>query len=374
MPTTTPRRTWVEIDPSALRHNAEISRDLARGAAVMAVVKADGYGHGLTEVTRALAPAVEAFGVATLREALAVRQIVAPGTEVMLLGALLPDEREPALRADLSVTVSGTEEARAYSDLAKGIGSKARIHLAIDTGMGRLGFMENEFAAALPLLSALPGIEIEGLATHFPSADEDPEFTRGQIARFTALRDAAGIAFRWSHLCNSAGVLGFGAAGGNLVRPGLMLYGAPPSGEQKSDLRPALAWRARITLVRDLPAGTGVSYGRSFVTAAPTKVATLAVGYGDGYPRHLSGNDAEVLVGGRRCPLLGRVTMDQIMVDVSNTEPPSPGDTATLIGTAPGHEDAITASELADRSGTIPWEIFTGIAPRVARVVIPDDS
>jgi alanine racemase len=374
MPTPLPRRTWVEIDPSALRHNAKIARDFADGAAVMAVVKADGYGHGLAEVTHALAPVVDAFGVATLREALAVRQIVGSGTDVMLLGALLPDERESALRSNLSVTVSGTDEARAYSELATKIGAKARVHLAIDTGMGRVGFIENEFAAAVPLLSTLPGIEIEGLATHFPSADEDPEFTRGQITRFAALRDSASTTFRWTHLCNSAGVLGFGAAGGNLIRPGLMLYGVAPSPDQKADLKPALAWRARITLVRDLPAGSGISYGRRFVTADPTRVATLAVGYGDGYPRHLSGNDAEVLIGGRRCPLLGRVTMDQIMVDVSEGKPPLPGDTATLIGTTPGHGDAITASELANRSGTIPWEIFTGIAPRVAREVIPDNS
>lgn len=375
MPTPLPMRTWVEIDPAALAHNARSARTAAGGAQVMAVVKADGYGHGLATATRALAPEVEAFGVATLDEALAVRAVVGTDTPVLTFGALLPDEREPALRANVSVTVSALEEARAYAELATRIGIKTRAHLAVDTGMGRVGFLADQLTAAAAELKCLPGLEIEGLATHFPSADEDPEFTRDQITRFVALRQATGIAPRWTHLANSAGVQGFGAAGGNMIRPGLMLYGVAAQTNAEAALRPALEWKARVTLVRDLPTGASVSYGRRFVATAPTRVATLAVGYGDGYPRHLSGNGAEIVIGGRRCPLLGRVTMDQIMVDVGACpRPPSPGDTATLIGGAGGQGHAITVAELATRAGTIPWEILTGITPRVARVPIPSDS
>lgn len=369
MPDSLPRRTWVEVDPEALRHNARAARALAGGAAVMAVVKADGYGHGLAEVTRALAGEVEAFGVATLGEALEVRGIAGPGVPVMVLGALLPDEREPALRAGLSVAVSGLDEAEAFSEIALDLGTAARAHLVIDTGMGRIGFLEPDFAAEGAGIAALPGLELEGIATHFPSADEDPAFTEAQIERFAASCAAEGLTTRWQHLSNSAGILGFGAAGGNLVRPGLMLYGVSPLPGAGADLLPAHRWCARVTQVRELPPGAGVSYGRTFVTSHPTRVATVAVGYGDGYPRHLSGTGADVLVAGVRCPLLGRVTMDQIMVDVGELpRPPVPGDAVTLLG-ADG-DGAITAAELAEKAGTIPWEILTGIAPRVRRVVV----
>ena len=362
-----PKRTWAEIDPSALAHNAGVARAMSDGAAVMAVVKADGYGHGLNEATRALLSEVDAFGVATLREALEVREITGPEVPVMVLGALLPDERETALRADLSVTISSLDEAIAYSELADELGTKARAHLVLDTGMGRVGFLEPDFAAEGAALAALGGLELEGVATHFPSADEDPVFTEAQIERFAATCATEGITTRWKHLSNSAGILAFGAAGGDLVRPGLMLYGVSPLPEHADKLRPALAWRVRITQVRDLPAGAGVSYGRRFVTEHPTRVATLAVGYGDGYPRHLSGSGAAVLIAGQRCPILGRVTMDQIMVDTNALDlAPAPGDIATLLG-ADG-EELITAAELAEQAGTIPWEILTGIMPRVKRV------
>ncbi len=375
MPPPNPRRNWIEVDPDALVHNARAARAAAGGAAVMAVVKADGYGHGLREVTRALAPEVEAFGVATLAEALAVREAVAPGAMVMVLGALLPDEREPALRAGIQVTVSSRDEAEAYNALALESGTPAPVHLVVDTGMGRIGFLEGDFAGAAREVAELPGLEVVGMATHFPSADGDAEFTAGQIGRFAALCADTGLEPRWKHLANSAGVLGFGAAGGNMVRPGLMLYGAQPAGDGPGGLRPALRWRARITQVRLLPAGSGVSYGRRFVATGPTRVATVAVGYGDGYPRHLSGSGAEVSVSGRRCPLLGNVTMDQIMVDVGACDPPpAPGDIATLVGASGGDAPAITVEELARRAGTIPWEILTGIGPRVARSTISADS
>ncbi len=368
-------RTWVEIKPAALIDNVNLARSASGNAAVMAVVKADAYGHGLTGIASELSPQVEAFGVATLAEALTVRKAVGETPMVMVLGALLADERESALLAGLHVTVSSLDEARAYSDLAVALDSYFAIHPIADTGMGRLGFLEDEFTSAATQISSMPGLAIEGFATHFPSADENPEFTEKQITRFLELCRQTGLTPPWIHLANSAGILGFGKAGGNMVRPGLMLYGIPPVPGHKNagKLKPALEWKARITQVRNLPAGSGISYGQTFVTAKATRIATVAVGYGDGYPRRLSGSATEIFIAGQRCPLLGRVTMDMIMADVSLLETaPSPGDTATLIGGNNGNP--ITVTELAEKAGLIPWEILTGIAPRVARVMIPADN
>jgi alanine racemase len=364
-------RTWVEINSAALIGNVTLARNASGNAAVMAVVKADAYGHGLTGVTSKLCSEVEAFGVATLAEALSVRKAVGETPMIMVLGALLADERESALLAGLHVIVSSLDEARAYSNLAVALDAALPIHLIADTGMGRLGFLEDEFTSAAAQISSMPGLTIGGFATHFPSADENPEFTENQITRFLELCRQTGLTPPWIHLANSAGILGFGKAGGNMVRPGLMLYGIPPVPGHKytGKLKPALKWKARITQVRNLPAGSGISYGQTFVTAHTTRVATVAVGYGDGYPRRLSGCAAEILIAGQRCPLLGRVTMDMIMADVSHLEPGiSPGDTATLIGGNNGNP--ITVTELAEKAGLIPWEILTGIAPRVARVMI----
>lgn len=376
-----PGRTWVEIDGTALIGNVSVARDAAEQAAVMAVVKADAYGHGITGVAGRIRQEVDAFGVATLAEALTVREAVGKTPMVMVLGALLAEEREPALLSGLHVTVSSTDEARQYSELAVALDSTCAIHLVADTGMGRLGFLGWEFtAAAATQIAAMPNLSIEGFATHFPSADEDQKFTENQIRRFLELCRQTGLTPPWIHLANSAGILGFGKAGGNMVRPGLMLYGIPPvaGNTYAGRLNPALVWKSRITQIRNLPPGSGISYGQTFVTARETRIATIAAGYGDGYPRSLSGVAAEVIIAGRRCPLLGRVTMDMIMADVSHLEAvPAPGDTATLIGgdDAPINvvelaDAPITVAELAEKSGLIPWEILTGISPRVSRVMM----
>ena len=370
MPQKKPGRTWVEIDGTALIGNVTVARDAAGQAAVMAVVKADAYGHGITGVAGRIRQEVDAFGVATLAEALTVREAVGKTPMVMVLGALLAEEREPALLSGLHVTVSSTDEARQYSELAVALDSTCAIHLVADTGMGRLGFLGWEFTTAATQIAAMPNLSIEGFATHFPSADEDQKFTENQIGRFLELCRQTGLTPPWIHLANSAGILGFGKAGGNMVRPGLMLYGIPPvaGNTYAGRLNPALVWKSRITQIRNLPPGSGISYGQTFVTARETRIATIAAGYGDGYPRSLSGVAAEVIIAGRRCPLLGRITMDMIMADVSHLEAiPAPGDTVTLIG---GGDAPITVAELAEKAGLIPWEILTGISPRVSRVMM----
>ncbi len=391
--TAAPSRCWAEIDLAALRHNVEVARRRnGSAAALMAVVKADAYGHGMVPVARelALGSGIRLFGVASLAEARRLQAELPadllPGVTVSLLSPALPDEREEILRRRVVPWLSTAEETAAYAAAAERIRDGATpaepfdVEIEVDTGMGRSGVLERDFPKLRELVETLPALRLRGVVTHLPVPDEETAFTREQLGRFVELLVAGPplLAGGRLHAQNSAGLLGYPLAGGcNVVRPGLMLYGASPLPDFQKDLRPVLTLKTRVTLVRELPQGWGVSYGRTFIAPQPIRVATLAAGYGDGYPRHLSGTGADVLVRGRRCPLLGRVTMDQIMVDVSALETASgsavaPGEEAVLLGRQRGADDTdadaeILAGELAALSGTIPWEIFTGLTSRVAR-------
>lgn len=368
MAMTAARRCWAEIDLDALRANAAVAlASVGPGCRLIAVVKADAYGHGMVPVARALVPVARLFGVANLGEALKLRAAL-PDPGIFILGAALPDERERIVQEGFEATLSTLEEAVAYGAVAERLGRVARVHFVVDTGMGRMGFAEAGAAAMARRVEAVRGVAVVAVATHLPVADEDEAFTGDQLARFGAVATVIGAPP--THALNSAGIIRFGAAAGGMVRAGLMLYGSSPLPEFQGRLRPVMAWKTRITLVREIAAGGGVSYGRTFIAPAPLRVATLAVGYADGYSRHLSNRGAAVLVGGRRCPVLGRVTMDQIMVDVTAVPGAGPGDEAVLIGRQGGEE--ILAGELAARAGTIAWEIFTGIKARVERVYSGD--
>ena len=362
-------RTWAEIDPAALRHNAAAVRaQVGARVQLMAVVKANAYGHGTGPVVRALAGRVEMFGVANVREAVEVREQAADAS-VFILGPALPEERAEIVARRFVPALSSVEEARAYAALAGA--EPLAVHLNIDTGMGRTGVWESEAVAAAREILALRGVRITGLASHLPVADEDDAFTREQLARFHAtvaeLR-ALGLAQAVVHVENSAGLIGFPAQAGDMVRAGLMLYGSAPRPEFQPRLRAVMTWKTRITLLRTAPADHGISYGRTFTTTQPTRLATLAVGYADGYQRHLSGRGAEVLIRGVRCLVLGRVTMDQIIADVTALPALEIGEEVVLIGRQGSEE--ILAAELATKAGTIAWEIFTGIGPRVERVYL----
>ncbi|MEM9237602.1 MAG: alanine racemase [Verrucomicrobiota bacterium] len=357
-----PPRAWAEIDLAALRHNLGVARE-ASGCRVMAVVKAGAYGHGLEEVASALAAEnIAFFGVANVGEA---RRIAATGvsTRIYLLGATWSEERAEVVEHDWTPCISSLDEARHFSELAVDADKQLKVHLAVDTGMGRGGFVPEGLEKVLAELETLPGIEVEGLGSHLPSADEDDAFTREQFDRFRKCATVLGGAerFKWIHLSNSAGLLGYDNSPCNLVRPGLMLYGISPLLEFQKRLRNVMTLKSRITLVRTLPAGHGVSYGREFVTSRETRVATVGIGYGDGYPRHLSGNGAEVVIDDRRFPVLGRVTMDQVMIDASDADI-QVGDEVELFG------PNLRVDELAKKAGTIAWEVLTGITPRVLRV------
>lgn len=361
-----PHRTWAEIDTAALRHNVAVVRaQVGERVRIMAVVKADAYGHGVGIVVPALAEFVDTFGVANVAEARAMREL-AEAHPIFILGPALPEERAEIVERRFLPFVSDLEEARAYAALA---GSEPLdVHLKLDTGMGRIGIWQDEALETVRAIRALEGIRIAGLASHLPVADEDAAFTRAQLEHFETLvaqLRADGLTSPVIHVENSAGIIGFPAHAGDMVRPGLMLYGSSPVPAFQPELRAALTWKTRVVLVREVGEGRSVSYGRTFTTDRPTRIATLAVGYADGYRRHLSGKCADVLIRGERCAVLGRVTMDQILADVTALPEAAVGEEAVLLG-AQGREE-ILASELAEKAGTIAWEIFTGIGPRVVR-------
>lgn len=339
----------------------------AFGGGLMAVVKAGAYGHGLEEIAKALAAEdIAFFGVANVGEA---RRIRNAGVEsrVYLLGATWAEEREEIVAREWTPCVSSIAEAEHFNRIAARHGKCLKVHLAVDTGMGRGGFVVEDLPEKLGELERMESLEIEGIGSHLPSADEDEEFTLRQFERFHAIiRELGGAErFKWRHLSNSAGLLGFNQGLCNLSRPGLMLYGVSPLPGFQEKLAPVMTLKSRVTLVRNLPAGHGVSYGRQFVTTRPTRVATVGIGYGDGYPRQVSGNGADVWIRGRRLPVLGRVTMDQLMVDVTAAGDVMEGDEVEIFGAN------IPVAEIAVKAGTISWEVFTGITPRVLRCYHP---
>ncbi|HUF61940.1 MAG TPA: alanine racemase [Verrucomicrobiales bacterium] len=374
-PPAIPPRSWAEINLDALRHNARIALARAEGAELMAVVKGDAYGHGLEHVVPVLAPFARYFAVASALEAARVEAILSqtpggPHPDLFLLGSSLPGERQAAAAHGWHLSVSSLEEIQACALLGREFGRPVAVHLVADTGMGRIGFLESEFLSAVESASRHPQLRVAGLATHLPSAAEDEPFTHAQIRRADGLFRAALEILPHPvslHLHNSAALLLFPPRGVQLVRPGLLLYGVSPGSKPEPGLEPVMSFHTRVTLVRSLPAGHGVSYGRTWIASRPVRVATLGVGYADGYPRQLSSSGAEILIGGVRCPLLGRVTMDQIVVDVSSLRPePRPGDEAILFGCQ--GQASCPVEEIAFRAGTISWEILTRLTARPPRI------
>jgi alanine racemase len=366
-------RIWTEVDPSAIRHNAEFALRLTgETAGLMAVVKANAYGHGVACAVNALRDRAALFAVSNVEEGAAVREL-APEKDIALLSPCLPAERRECVERGFIATVSSATEGRAFAEFASD-SQPARVQLKVDTGMGRIGVWKDVALRELEEILRSPRLALHSVATHLPCAAEDEDFTRAQLADFADFAAAARLLAPdlQVHALNSAGVCACPEFAFDFIRPGLMLYGSTTVGGFQSRLRPALAWKTRVLLVRDVPAGRGVSYGRTFITPRPMRIATLAAGYADGYPRQVSGHGACVLVGGKRCPVLGRVTMDQILVDVSEAGEVQPGDEAVLIGSQGKTE--ILAGELAERAGTIAWHIFTGIGGRTKRVVLGEMS
>lgn len=362
------RHTWAEVDLHQLRRNLEAIIARAGGPGrVMPVVKANGYGHGAVACSQV---AVEAgcsrLAVAILDEALELRR-AGLSCYIQVLGYTPPEHVAQAVSAGVCVTLFDAEVARSLDRAAREQGRRAVAHVKVDTGMSRIGVRPGpELESLAKLLRQLDAVEVEGVFTHFASADSDPEFTRAQLGAFRdalCIMEAAGLHPAVRHTANSAAILDFPETHQDLVRPGLILYGYYPSEDatRQPQIGPCLSWYSRASLVKTIPAGTGVGYGRSFIATRPTRVATLPVGYADGYPRALS-HRGHVLFDGRPAPILGRVCMDQIMVDVTDLPGVKTGSTATILG--PG----LDADDLAGMVGTIAHEILTGIGPRVPRV------
>ena len=361
-------RCWVEIDRAALRHNAAfIRRKLGQNIGIIAVVKANAYGHGLIGCAEALADSVNYFAVANLEEAVALRAAVPH--PIIILGPALPAERAPIVDAGFVPTISSAEEAEDFNRLART--RKLPVNFKIDTGMGRMGALEQSATALFKRVGELANIEIDSISTHLPVSNEDELFTREQLRHFSnivrQLRTEVPGGYK-AHILQTAGVLHYADEPFELVRPGILLYGISPLPDFQQELRPVMTWKTRVALVRQMPAGHGISYGRTFLTPYPMRVATLAAGYADGYPRHLSNCGASVLVRGKRCALLGRVTMDLMMIDVTDLPEVQPGEEVVLMGRQGDAE--IPCRELAERAGTITWEITTRIGARVRRVYV----
>ncbi len=377
------RRTWAEIDLDALANNFEaVRRSADPRAKLCCVVKADAYGHGAMRMARELeALGADWFAVSNLEEALQLR-LAGIRQPVLVLGFTPAEEAKSLAEYRISQCVYSPEYARQLSKYAKAAGVTVKIHVKVDTGMSRLGFYfqdinrDEEAVREIRDACTLPGLEPEGIFTHFAVSDggqAGDSFTMRQFGCFkemieTLLRED--VAFAVRHCANSAAVFDYPLSHLDMVRAGIVLYGLYPSEDLRNrpDLRPVLSLRSVVSHVKTLKAGATVSYGRDFTADREMTVATVPVGYADGYPRILSPKGAQVLIDGKRCPILGRICMDQMMVDVSHLEQVEIGTIVTLIG-QDGKEE-ITADELAEREGTINYEVVCGLSKRVPRVYL----
>ena len=364
------RPTLAEIDLDAIRHNLEIVSHIVKGdTMILGVVKADAYGHGIKEVSKAIVDYVDYFGVASLDEARVLREIGIK-KPILAIGAILPQETEGVLKFNVIQTVSDLEIPRKLSKLATAKNKKIKVHVKIDTGMGRIGFWHEEAAGFIKKIASLKNIIIDGIFTHFPDAEADKVFTHNQIRNFKRLIEnlwANDIYIPVKHTANSMALIDFKDSHMNMVRPGLMMYGIYPKQSLMENilLKPALTLKTKITYVKSVPKGRSISYGMTYITEKPTKIATIPVGYGDGYSRHFS-NKAHVLIRGVRCPIAGRVCMDMCMVEVGHLKNVKVGEDVILIGSQAG--EIIRAEELAKLINTIPYEVLCNIGRRVPRV------
>lgn len=370
------RPVWAEINLANIVHNFREVRGLVGDKTkIMSVVKANAYGHGAIPVSRALdAAGSNYFGVAIMNEAVELRQ-AGLKKPLLILGWTPPEDYQRALAEDITLTIYSLEEARELSRISFSRGNRVKVHLKIDTGMGRIGFQDNgqameEIKEILPL----PGLDVEGIFTHLARADEkDKEYTLHQLERFkgfvSRLESSADYKFRIKHAANSAAVIDHPEVYFDMVRPGIMLYGLEPSTEVnlgRVSLRQAFSLRAKVSHVKDVPAGFPVSYGGIYVTSGKTRIATIPLGYADGYTRLLTGK-GQILFRGQRAPIVGRICMDQLMFDVTELIPEvSKGDMVTLIGK--DGNNFISVDEIAGLLGTINYEVTCMISQRVPRV------
>lgn len=372
-------RGYVEINLDAIYKNmVALKKNVDKDTKMVAVVKADGYGHGAVPVAKTVDPLVEAYAVATIDEALNLRShdIKKP---IYILGHIHESRYKEAIINHIRPAVFKYETAEKLSEIALSLGKQCNIHLKIDTGMGRIGFIPcQESINNIVKISKLKGINIEGIFTHFASSDsKDKEKAEKQFYVFQKLiedLEGYGIKIPVKHCSNSAGIIDMHSANMNEVRAGIALYGLYPSEEvdkRNVDLIPAMTMKSHVIYIKNVAKGTGISYGSTYVTEKESMIATIPVGYGDGYPRNLS-NKGYVLIGGKRAPIVGRVCMDQLMIDVTGICGVSEGDEVILFGGEGVNK--ISIEEIAELAGTFNYEFICGIGKRIPRVYKKTDK
>ncbi len=363
------RPLWIEISLKALKTNvAVIKKVVGKDVGILATVKQNAYGHGLVEIARELCRlGVHSLGVGSLEEAIRLRK--AGVSEPILILTALPKEAVPDLIAyNVTPTVTDIGFAKKLNDYAARKKKQYPVHVKVDTGMGRIGFWHEHAVRDILRVKRLSHVDMQGIFTHYPVADSDREFTGRQIDSFNRLLEelqSAGIHFKYIHTANSMALWRYRRARFNLVRPGLILYGAKPHSSLELSLSPLLTLKSRIVFLKSVPAGRSIGYGRTFIARTACRIATCAVGYADGYPWRLS-NKAKVIVSGNLVPLCGRVCMDHIMIRLDKTQAVSTGTPVTLIGSQKGV--SVSAGDLARWAGTIPYEIVTRLSPTIPRL------
>lgn len=364
-------RTWAEVDLDAIRENfLAVKSRLPKYMKILVTVKANAYGHGALAVANLLKDQADYFALAAMDEAVQLRQ-AGITTPILVLGPVMPADYPRAARCNVALTVSSLEEAKAISACAETCG-KITVHFALDTGMSRIGFAcTRDAARQIEEAAKLPGLVPEGLFSHFAMADsKDKSYVNLQTANFRRMVELIPVEFPIRHLYNSAAIVDLEPEF-DMVRQGIILYGLQPSDEvdlsRIGGVKPAMSLRSHVSLVKTVPAGTPVSYGCTHVTEKETVIATVMAGYADGVPRMLS-NCGEVIIRGHKAPIVGRVCMDQFMVDVTHIPGVCAGDTVTIFGT--DGSQTITADEVAEKAQTIGYELVCGIAPRVPRVYL----
>ena len=367
-------RCYAEISLEAIGHNIrEVKKRLPEGVKLLGVVKANAYGHGAVPVASYLENQVDYFATATIEEAVELREngISAP---ILILGYVSPSQYGDLVEYDITQTIDSYAQALALEKEAARQNRKAKAHLAVETGMTRIGFQVTEHDAdEAAKIADLPHIELEGMFTHFSCADqEDKTYCSMQMEKYdkmTALLAERGVTIPLRHICNSAGIMEFDDHRFEMVRSGIITYGIYPSEEVKKerlDLIPALSWKSHVIHVKEVGPGIGVSYGATYVTEKPmTRIATVSAGYADGYPRALS-NQGCVLIHGKKAPIIGRICMDQMMVDVTDIPDVQVEDVVTLVGT--DGDETITIEEIANPAARFDYEMLCDISSRVTRV------
>lgn len=370
-------RTYVTVDLDAIAYNFESMRkNIREGTQIIAVIKADAYGHGAVTVGKFLETFsyIWGFATATAEEALELRDagIQKP---ILVLGYVFEDHYEELIDREVRMPVFDLETAEKIADYAEQLHKKAKIHIALDTGMNRIGFKDTQKSAAVICkISQMESLQIEGMFTHFARADEtDKIYADRQFRRYMdfhrQLQDW-GVSIPVCHCSNSAGIIDMPYANLDVVRAGITIYGIYPSNEvqkEKVPLKPVMSWKSGVAFVKEVEAGEQISYGGTFVTPKKMKIATIPTGYADGYPRMLSGK-ASVLIHGKRAQILGRICMDQFMADVTDIPDVSRGDEVTLLGR--DQEEEITVEELSDLCGRFPYEFVCCVSKRVPRVYL----